>query len=75
MKENLELMVTSSGLKAGVAKLAMETMRSEINCHQVSVPNEPGSTSKDECRDLTLADGFPLRAMRAVDRIMRGQQC
>jgi 26S proteasome regulatory subunit N1 len=38
LKENLELMVTrSSDSKAGVAKLAMETMRSEIKSATRSV--------------------------------------
>ena len=67
LKENLELMVTrSSDSKAGVAKLAMQTMRSEIKSSTRSVPkrNRDLTSSIDACHDLTRAEFFSHR-MRA----------
>ena len=77
LKENLELMVTrSSDSKAGVAKLAMETMRSEIKSATRSVClTKPGSNVEGRVSRSDAHGRISSSSVRAVDRIMRGQQC
>jgi hypothetical protein len=77
LKENLELMVTrSSDSKAGVAKLALETMRSEIKSATRSVClTKPGSNVDGRgSRSDALGLVFMSNA-RAVNRNMRVRQC
>lgn len=77
LKENLELMVTrSSDSKAGVAKLAMETMRSEIKSATRSVClTKPGSNVEGRVSRSDARGRISSSSVRAVDRIMRGQPC
>ena len=77
LKENLELMVTrSSDSKAGVAKLAMETMRSEIKSATRSVClTKPGSNVEGRVSRSDAHGRISCSSVRAVDRLMQGQQC
>ena len=77
LKENLELMVTrSSDSKAGVAKLAMETMRSEIKSATRSVClTKPGSNVEGRVSRSDARGRISSSSVRAVDRIMQGQPC
>ena len=77
LKENLELMVTrSSDSKAGVAKLAMETMRSEIKSATRSVClTKPGSNVEGRVSRSDAHGRISSSSVRAVDRIMRVRSC